>query len=147
MVAKDDSFYHEYFSSLLNLMRDAGVHVTPTPYRGQFQIVYSWPDRVHIAVNVLRSTYEIRVDLTLKSGKADEQYQLLEKDKREIAAIVGSENLEWNPTPKTERQIVLRWNGIDPTEKSDWPRQHAWLASRLVTFRLAFGPRIEAWQR
>lgn len=132
----------KYFTALLDMMKRVGIHIDPKPYSGPFQIVYPWPGPIHIAVKVLKR--EIRVDLTLKSDAAHEQFIRLEEDKPEIEEIIGKK-LEWNPKPEKERQIIWRLKNVDPTDKSDWQRQHAWLAARLVAFRLAFGPRIEAW--
>jgi Domain of unknown function (DUF4268) len=139
------AFHRKYFSALLDMMKRVKIWAPPkTPSSQQFQIIYSWPGGKDIAVNILKRK-EIRVDLTLKSDQANEEYLALEKDKNAIETVIGKE-LEWNPTPPTERQIIWRLNNTDPTDESDWPRQHAWLAARLVAFRLAFGPRIEAWQ-
>ena len=146
MADAKGNFYNKYFSALLDMMKAIGIHIGPKkPYSGQFQKVYSWSGPIDIAVNILKRDKQIRVDLTLKSEVAHEQYKRLEDDKREIEEIIGKE-LEWNDNPKTERQIIWRLENVDPTNESDWPRQHAWLAARLVAFRLAFGPRIEAWQ-
>jgi hypothetical protein len=75
---------------------------------------------------------------------AHDQYNRLKEDRLAIEDIIGHK-LEWNPNPERERQIIWRLENVEPTDESDWPRQHAWLAARLVAFRLAFGPRIEAW--
>ena len=144
MTDADGNFYSKYFTALLDMMKRAGIHIGPKPYSGQFQIVYPWRGPIHIAVNVLKREKQIRVDLTLKSEEAHDQYKRLEEDKLEIEEIIGKA-LEWNERPKRERQIIWRLENVDPADKSDWQRQHAWLAARLVAFRLAFGPRIEAW--
>jgi hypothetical protein len=143
MADADGNFYSKYFTALLDMMKRAGIHIGPKKaYTRQFQIVYPWRGPIHIAVNVLKR--EIRVDITLKSDAAHDQYKRLEEDKLEIEEIIG-QALEWNEKPKRERQIIWRLKNVDPTDKSDWDRQHAWLAARLIAFRLAFGPRIEAW--
>jgi hypothetical protein len=80
------------------------------------------------------------VDLTLKSKRANTQFLLLKNDRQYLEEIVGK--VRWNDSPDKERQIIAMLKA-DPTDETDWPRQHAWLASRLVAFRLAFGPRIE----
>lgn len=142
-MATTDNFYREYFGALLRMMRGIGIQVgSTTPYAGQFQIVYRLPNQQHIAVNVLTRDQEIRVDLTLKSKEAHKQYLLLKEQQHVIEEIVGKE-LEWNSQPKVERQIIWRLKKTDPTKRSDWPRQHAWLAARLVAFRVAFGATTE----
>ena len=146
MIDADGNFYSTYFAALFDRMKRAGIHFRPRkPYSRQFQIVHSWSGPIDLAVNILKSNKEIRVDLTLKSETSHNQYKRLKKDKIEIEEIIGRK-LEWNEKPKTERQIIWRLKKVDPTDKSDWPRQHAWLAARLVAFRLAFGPRIEVWR-
>ena len=146
MANTSEDFYRRYFSSLFRCMKDEGIPIeVRTPSKQQFQIIYSWSGPIDIAVNVLRRDKEIRVDLTLKSKDAADQYSRLESDKDDIETVIGKK-LEWDPNrPKKERQIIWRLEDTDPKDESDWPRQHAWLAARLVAFRLAFRPRIEAW--
>ena len=32
---------------------------------------------------------------------------------------------------------------MDPTQKKNWPKQHAWLLEQLEKFQLVFGPRVK----
>src|SRR5437868_3686746 len=107
--------YKRYFTALLNMMKESKIWVPPrTPSSGQSQIIYSWPEGKDIAVNILKRK-EIRVDLTLKSDRSNDEYLALERDKDDIETIIGKE-LEWNPNePPTERQIIWRLNNTDPT--------------------------------
>ena len=143
-------FRKKYFAALLELMKEAEIPVSlGTPSGQQFQIIYRWPGPSDVAVNILPRKKEIRVDLTLKGKNADEEYRRLKKERKKIEEIIGRK-LEWRPNrdskPPHERQMIWRLHNTDPRKESDWPRQHAWLAARLVAFRLAFGPIIEGWQ-
>lgn len=136
------NFNQKYFAALLALMDRSGIELrTKRKADGHRQVIDSWPGPIDSAVKILKTKKEITVDLTLKSGKAaHEQFLLLEKDKRDIQEIVGK--VEWEPQPANERQIIAVLKA-DPTDETDWPRQHAWLAARVIAFRLAFGPRID----
>jgi hypothetical protein len=35
-------------------------------------------------------------------------------------------------------------NDVDPKDKTDWPRQHEWLAKRLNEMHRVFAPRVNA---
>jgi hypothetical protein len=136
------NLYQKYFAALLALMDRSGIKLrTPRkPYAGQFQIIDSWRGKIDTAVNILKSKKKIRVDLTLKGNSANKQFLELEKDKHDVQEVVGK--VKWEPQPVKERQIIAVLKA-DPTDERDWPRQHAWLAARLIAFRLAFGPRID----
>ena len=66
--------------------------------------------------------------------------QQQEEIEREFA-----EPLEWNERPLyAYNWIFLRKTDIDPTDETDWPNQHEWLASKLELFDKVFRPRIKA---
>ena len=70
--------------------------------------------------------------------------QLLEKDKAAIEGEIGSA-LGWKGgDPNNTRRWVGVWKeGADPTNRTDWPAQHSWLAEKLGALHRAFAPRIQ----
>ena len=53
-------------------------------------------------------------------------------------------NLEWEELPnRKESRVALRRNGMDPTDRKDWPEQHKWLADHLEAFYKGFSPRVK----
>jgi hypothetical protein len=110
------------------------------PYFEHRQIVDSWSTNIDTAAKILKSKNEISVDITLKSNEAAQQFIELKQDKKYFNDIIGGE-LKWDDKLPKERRVIAVLSA-DPTEESDWPRQHAWLAAKLVAFRIAFGPAI-----
>lgn len=75
---------------------------------------------------------------------AKRNFNLLEKQRQEIEKEFG-EPLKWEKRPDyKESQILLEKKGTDPTDETDWPNQHEWLASKLELFDKVFRPRIKA---
>ena len=141
MSQPDDSFNERYNSALLQTLHSRGIQMrTPRKaYLEHRQIVDSWPTKIDTAAKVLKSKNLISVDLTLKSGKAERQFRELGKAKKHFNEIIGGD-VKWERGPN-ERHIIAVLPA-DPTNESDWPRQHAWLAAKLVAFRIAFEPAI-----
>jgi len=71
-------------------------------------------------------------------------FHLLEQQKPEIEKEIGS-SLEWRELPeKQESQIRRSFQGVDPGNKADWPRQRATVIQTLETFHAVFSPRVKA---
>ena len=85
---------------------------------------------------------EIRVELLLTSAESDHHFNLLEAQKDEIEAEVGTELKWYNPENQKQRRIYLR-RSADITDLNDWPNQHKWLGENLELFHKAFSPRIK----
>lgn len=142
MSEDNSSFNTRYNSALLERLEHAGIQLSRPrkPYFEHRQIFDSWAIHIDTAAKILKSKNQISVDLTLKSAEAGQQFVELEKDKMYYNDIIGGE-VKWESGLRKERHIVAVLSA-DPTDESDWPRQHAWLAARLVSFRIAFGPAI-----
>lgn len=87
---------------------------------------------------------EIGIKLYTGGQNAREYFHLLKEQQEEIEREFA-EPLEW------EKQLLhaydwifLRKTDIDPTDETDWPNQHEWLASKLELFDQVFGPRLKA---
>jgi hypothetical protein len=143
MSDNTNSLNERYFSSLLQTIDRRGIQLR-TPRKAYFehrQTVDSWPTRIDTAVKILKSKDQISVDLTLKGDEADDQFTELEKDKDYFNIIIGGK-VDWKKGAGKERQVVAVLPA-DPTDEKDWPRQHAWLAAKLLAFRIAFEPKIK----
>jgi hypothetical protein len=69
--------------------------------------------------------------------------ELLRHDRAEIDATIG-EPVDWNaewPGSKGAKIQVIQAN-VDPSQQSDWPSQHRWLATMLDRFDAAFRGRV-----
>jgi hypothetical protein len=142
-MSHTDSFNERYFSSLLKTMYQRGIQLrTPRkPYSEHRQIVDSWPKNIDTAAKILKSKNEISVDLTLKGDEAAAQFSRLKQNANYFNDIIGGK-VDWKDELPKERQIVAVL-AADPMDETDWPRQHAWLAAKLIAFRIAFELAIE----
>jgi hypothetical protein len=142
-MSHSDRFNERYFSSLLQTMDQRGIQLRTRrkPYSEHRQIVDSWPKNIDTAAKILRSKNEISVDLTLKGNEAAAQFSRLKHNANYFNDIIGGK-VDWKDDLPKERQIVAVLHA-DPTDETDWPRQHAWLAAKLIAFRIAFELVIE----
>jgi hypothetical protein len=84
----------------------------------------------------------IQVSVSCGGDNALAHFRLLEEEKEAIEREVGCP-LAWEELPgKKEKRIALRREDVDPTNRDDWPSQHAWMAEKLEAFHRAFAPRI-----
>ena len=87
---------------------------------------------------------EIGIRLYMRGQDATAHFYLLEEQHAEIEEAFG-EPLEWAELRgKKSCRISLRKGDTDPTDVSDWPKQHEWLADKLERFNTVFRPRIQA---
>ena len=87
---------------------------------------------------------EIGFRLYIGGQNAIAYFHLLKEQQEEIEREFA-EPLEWDKRPQQESsRIFLRKTDTDPTDETDWPNQHEWLASKLELFDQVFGPRIKA---
>ena len=142
-MSPSDSLNERYFSSLLQIMHQRGIQLrTPRkPYSEHRQVVDSWPKNIDTAAKILKSKNEISVDLTLKGNEAAAHFSRLKQNANYFNDIIGGK-VDWKDELPKERQVVTVLSA-NPTDEKDWPRQHAWLAAKLIAFRIAFEPAIE----
>lgn len=75
----------------------------------------------------------IRIGLGVAGESAEDTYQGLIARRAAVERDAG-EPLTWDTKEdRMKRQIFVKLT-CDPSDASDWPRQHAWLSSRLPTF-------------
>jgi hypothetical protein len=84
----------------------------------------------------------ISVYLLISGPKAKPCFYLLHDEKEEIEKEFG-EKLDWRERPgQVESHVALVLQPADPSDRGDWPRQHAWLRDRLEQFHAVFRPRV-----
>ena len=79
---------------------------------------------------------EIRCELELY-GEGKAYFECLYEYKDVVEQELGY-SLDW------DKQISIRLGEVDPKEKSDWPRQHEWLAEKLNDMYRVFADRIRS---
>lgn len=85
----------------------------------------------------------IQTTLYIDGGNAKTFFSLLQRQKDEIEREYGH-SLDWRELPgKQGCRIAHDFDGdIDPFDESDWPRQHEWLADRLIAMHGVFSDRV-----
>ena len=87
---------------------------------------------------------EIGIRMYTSGQHAKVHFYLLAEQQQEIEREFGG-SLEWAELPNSKSsRISLRKKETDPTDETDWPNQHEWLASKLELFDKVFRPRIKA---
>ena len=96
--------------------------------------------------HVLLNTRDKMISIRLQINKSSERmaiFNLLLQDKEEIEAAIGS-SLDWEELPEKQTSYIsLRKPDSDPSNKSNWPEQQAWMLEKLELFRATFGLRIK----
>lgn len=94
-------------------------------------------------VAYLVRTKEIGVRLRTQGQDATAHFHLLKEQQADIEKEF-SEPLEWEELPESKSSLIsLRQENTDPTNETDWPNQHKWLASKLELFDKVFRPRVK----
>ncbi len=84
----------------------------------------------------------IRVALICKGSSAKAHFQLLLKDRADIERECGF-TLDWRELPhRIESWITLENQAEDPSNRSAWPRQHAWILEKLERLDRVFRERV-----
>ena len=97
-----------------------------------------------LEVWVYKRYQEIGVRLRMSGRDGPAHFHLLKRQSEEIAKELG-ETPKWRKYPRPDRNlniIYLDKSNVDVTDGTDWPNQHAWLASKLEKFNEVFRPRI-----
>lgn len=89
----------------------------------------------------------IRAELYLKGALAKTYFSILEKQKAAVEKELGYELL-WEELPLgQDSRVSVNLTSIASSDRSDWQRQHLWLADRLNDFHRVFSPRVAALPR
>ena len=93
----------------------------------------------------------IRAELYLDHGvlkkrepscDANAYFRALKQDHEAIERQLPYQ-LRWEDLPRSASCRVATYRKCDPTDESDWPAQHEWLAARLHSMHRVLAPRIK----
>jgi len=86
----------------------------------------------------------IQVDFACRGPDTGKHFRLLQEQQEEINEQLGFDVL-WRELPnKKVSQVRVRLEEVDPTDKSDWKRQHSWILDKLESFNQVFRQRIKS---
>jgi Domain of unknown function (DUF4268) len=133
----------EYWTEFRKYMEEHPGNVRPVKPLPQ-----SW-----IAFAVGRSGFTILTTINIQGNRSPYSWRWADqtpshaftcftKKKEEIEEEFG-EKLDWRELPgKVESHVALVLEPADPSDRHDWPRQHAWLRDQLERFHAVFRPRV-----
>ena len=133
----------EYWTNLWKLHAERGSALRGSAARPRHWNNFS-VGRSHfwLATTVNTQQHSIRVELSCRGSHADAYFHLLKQDQVEIESEAGN-TLEWQELPNRKQiRISLSTSISDPTDKSDWPKQHTWLLDKLEAFHRVFAQRV-----
>lgn len=134
----------KYWTDLKAYMEREG-----NPVRSQAPLPQHWAlygiGRTGFNLMATVNTRENRVGVELYIGVSDAKklFRILMEEKEPIESELGS-SLDWRELPerKGSRIVLFRMN-TDPTDESDWPAQHKWLADTIEKFDRVFRDRVK----
>lgn len=136
----------EYWTALNPVLAAAGGPVLGTR-KPQLQSWMSYAiGRAGFHLNAVMSVQKqrIRAELFITGARAKTFFSLLKNQKAEIEKELGC-SLEWQELPEAQAsRIACDLNDVDPTNETDWLRQHEWLAKRLNDMHRVFSARVRA---
>jgi hypothetical protein len=86
----------------------------------------------------------IRAELYLTGAKAKSFFDQLLAQKEAVERELGYA-LVWDELPEgRDSRISVPLNDVNPLNRSDWPRQHEWLAKHLNDLHRVFCGRVKS---
>ena len=141
------ALYQQYWLALREVCQEAGEKGRFPKARSRQWLTFPI-GRSGFRLNAVANKSErvIRVELYLRQkGMTPKQaFNALFAQKAGIEADFGGP-LDWQPLPnRVASRIAVHLTDADVTERSDWPRQHAWIVEQLRRFRQIFTDRVRA---
>jgi WD40 repeat protein/serine/threonine protein kinase len=143
-LSKTQRHHLEYWTAFRAYMERRGSFISPTkPPRDYWMSFAVGRSNFYLdAYNGMRDKW-IGVGLVLSGNDAKPHFHLLSREREQIEGEIGAA-LEWQEKPSQKNSVItLKRPNVDPTNKQDWPQQHAWILEKLEAFHKAFAPRIK----
>ena len=132
-----------YWTGTQDLLAEAGGRVRPLkPQPAQW--VAHGIGKTGVLLSEVMSAREnwIRVEIYLTGPSAKGRFHALLNQREKVEAVLGYE-LDWQELPGgNDSRIAAYLREVDPTDETDWPRQHAWIVDRLIELDRVFRPLV-----
>lgn len=92
---------------------------------------------------MVRPKRQIRGEVYISGDQAKAYLGLLKEQEDAIQAELGYPVVWESPLGRRDCRISVYLSDVDPEDKADWPRQHAWLATRVNDFHRVFSSRVK----
>ena len=97
----------------------------------------------HLVARITTRTREAAAYLCINGPEKQAYFHLLkDRHQAEGEQKMGCP-LDWREMPEAKESQVVVHLEADPTDRSDWARQHAWLRDVLEKFHSVFGPIVK----
>ena len=94
--------------------------------------------------NMVRPKRQARADIYISHANAKAYFHLLHAQKAEIEGELGYALL-WEDLPDgRDCRISIALENANPEDRSDWPRQHAWLVKHMTDLHRVFLARVRS---
>ena len=134
-----------YWDAFHEVLKTAGGPISGNR-KPQPQSWMSWGvGRGSFSVNAVMKIKDNRVqaELYISGANAKSFFGLFKRQRDEIDQGLGPP-LEWEELPmRQDSRISSSLDNADPEDRSDWSRQHEWLAKRLNDMHRVFAPRVK----
>ena len=144
-LSATQQFQLEYWTALRETIRQSGSDLKPPKPPAQSWITFAvGRSGFYLSADVSKTKRRLDVKLALDGPLAKPHFHLLQADKDAIEAEIGAP-LEWRELPDKKRSYIrLSRDDADPSDRDDWPRQHAWYMDTLEAFHRTFAPRLKS---
>ena len=136
-----------YWTGLRDYMQQEGIQLQArepgTGDRERFQVFEIGRRTFCLEACFYKRSPETGVRLRMSGRDCPAHFHLLKRQSEEIVKELG-ETPKWReyPSHRNLNIVYLDKSNVDVTDETDWPNQHAWLASKLEKFNEVFRPRI-----
>lgn len=132
----------EYWTAFRNdLLTHSRIIKPQKPYPQHWADYHIGHSDFNLSANIDTRKNLIRVLLNITGPQAKSYFQRLQQDQPAIAAEM-KEPLDWRELPNRKSCQIMVTRSADPTQRDDWPAQHAWLREQLEAFYRAFHQRV-----
>ena len=144
-LTETELLYLEYWTAFREYAADR-----KTPIRVGKPLPQSWltfplgRSNFYLTANISRQRKVMYAQCVIYGDDHVPFFRLLNAGESEIRSEFGEE-LEWRELPEGRESHVRRsFENTDPTQRSDWPRQHQLILETLERLHRVFAPRVKA---
>ncbi len=145
-ISESRRLQQDYWSALMDHLRDRGGPIRPSgkPAPRSWAGFRIGRSGVRLSVVQQRREQSLRVEIALSGDEAAQTFLMLQQERPDIEATVGYP-LDWETQAQDRsHRISVTAKGAALENRTDWARQHQWLAERLEEFYRAFAGRLRA---
>ncbi len=145
-ISENRRLQQDYWSALMDHLRGRGGPLRPSgkPAARSWAGFRLGRSGARLSAVQQRREQCLRVEVALSGDEAAEVFAMLVLERQAIEATVGYP-LDWEaPARDSGHRISITAKGAALENRTDWARQHQWLAERLEEFYRAFAGRLRA---